>query len=893
MRHSLLALTALVACSGHAPPTAAPARPAPVARSAPPARPQDPALSAPQLRLSTSVRPTRAIANLVIDPATEELTGSIDYELDIRESTIAVWLNQREITVTTAVFSAGGKQFPATAKEQKELVGLVLAEPLPVGPAKLSITYRAKMHRGDGTGVYTAQEAGDWYAFTQFESTDARRAFPCFDEPSFKHPWQISIKTKKQLVALSNTPVQSETDAGNGQKLVTFAETKPLPSYLVAFAVGPFEAVDAGKTRSGAPIRIVVPRGRTGDVAYPVEATKPILDQLEDYFGTPYPYPKLDMIAVSVFNAGAMENPGLITFRQSLIVTKPDEMTLGKKKSYAIVAAHEMAHQWFGDYVTLAWWDDTWLNESFASWMETKVIDTWKPEWELEVGRVESKSGAMGADSLDAARAIRQPIQSQGDIENAFDGITYQKGEAVLTMIERTLGAATFQKGVRAYLAAHAWGNATYEDFVGAMSQAAGRDLHPMFDAFVLQSGVPLVSAKLSCKPGAAPALSLSQRRYVPNGSKIDPARTWTIPMCVRWDGGSQCFTLADKTAEVALETKTCPAWLLPNAGELGYYRWQLDGAPLDKLLAAAPKALTLPERVGLIGDVNALVESGDVKNGVALALVEKLAKDKSRHIVDASIAVVAGIDEMVPDKLRPNYQRLIARLYRARAIELGWTSKKGEDDNVKQLRPALLGLVADTGKDKELIAQATALTAKWFDDHKAIEPELVGTALHVAARFGDQALFDRFHAAAKATQDRTERGRLLGAMGAFADPKIVAQAMSLALTDEFDLREGSGLLSAGFTRPATREAAYVFVRDHFDAIAAKLPPMYRPYMAFTFVAMCDASRTKEFETFFRPKIDPLDGGPRIMQQALEELALCSASRKAQTPGVVAFLQRQ
>ncbi len=869
--------------------------------AAPDAAPVEPAPAPkpPELRLATTVRPVRHRVELTIDPTKEEFTGTIGIDLDVTASTSVLWLNATDIKIDEAMFSVGGDVGrPATPiYTEKDYLGLVPQRPLEPGPISLRIKYRGKMTRNDGDGIYTAQEANEWYAFTQFESTDARKAFPCFDEPSFKAPWTISIHTKRDLVALANTQQVAETNEGTDGKLVKFAETKPLPAYLVAFAVGPFELIDAGKTRSGVPIRIVVPRGRTKDAAYPVETTRPIVDLLEDYFGTPYPYDKLDLVAVSVFNAGAMENPGLITYRQTLIVTKPEDMTLGHKKGFAVTTAHELAHMWFGDKVTLAWWDDTWLNESFATWMETKIIEQWKPDWDVAVEVVASKGGVMGSDSLDSARAIRQPIVTANDISNAFDGITYAKGEAVLTMLERHLGHDVFQKGVRDYLAKHAFANATYDDFVGAMTAAAGTDLKPIFDSYVLQSGVPLVSFELSCKAGAAPTLALAQRRYMPTGSAIDPKRTWQIPICVRWGSGGKtgrdCTMLGSETGELALSAKTCPEWVLPNEAGLGYYRMLPKGELLTKLLARASKVLTLPERVGLISDVNALVASGDVQKGVALALVESLSKEKSRHIVDASIGVIAGIDEMVPDALRPNYERLITKLYRARARELGWQSKKGEDDNTKQLRPELLSLVAGIGRDPELIKQAKALAWKWLDDRKAIQPELVGVALHVAARNGDQKLFDRLHADAKKSTDRVDRQRLLGAMGGFIDPKIVTQAMAIVLTDEFELREATSLLQGGFSEPRTRLTAFQFVKDNFDAITNKLPEPYRPYMAFTFVSLCDDTNKQEIEAFFKPRIEKLDGGPRVLAQALEQLSLCAAARKAQTPGVVAFLKRQ
>jgi alanyl aminopeptidase len=875
------ALLLLVACGTKSEPKQeAPAAPPPPANPTP-----------PSLRLPATAKPLRNAAELTIDPATEVFSGSIAIDIEATAPLDVLWLNALELDIDDAKIDDVAMKPYAPSKNY---VGLIPAKRVAAGKHTVRVKYRGKMTKNDGDGIYTAQEAGDWYAFTQFEATDARRAFPCFDEPSFKVPWQVTIHAPKDLVALSNTPVESEKVEG-AQKITRFAETPPLPAYLVAFAVGPFDFVDAGKTRSGAPMRIVVPRGRAADAAYPAQVTREIVAALEDYFGTPYPYKKLDHVAVSVFNAGAMENPGLITYRQEYILTKPGELTLGKQQAYAVTAAHEIAHQWFGDLVTLAWWDDVWLNEAFATWMEAKVIDAWKPEWDVAVISTAATSRVMGADSLDSARTIRQPIESTGDIESGFDGITYQKGRAVLTMLERAIGPDVFQKGVRQYLAKQAWKTATYDDFVAAMSAAAGKDLKPIFDSFVLQSGLPKVAFTLSCD--GAPKLALAQERYKPTGSKIDPKRTWQIPVCVRWGAGDQtgrdCTVLTQPTGELALTAPKCPEWVMPNEGSVGYYRMHPQGALLDALLAHADSALTLPERVGLVNDINALVTAGDVKNAVALALVDKLAKDKSRHIVDASVDVVAGIDEMVPAKLRPNYERLIKRLYLARATELGWQSKKGEGDDTKQLRPVLLRLVAGKGRDKALIDEAGLLAQKWLDDHTAIEPEVAPVALDIAAENGDAKLFDRVHEAAKKATDRDERGKLLAMLGSFGDPKLVARAMAISITDEFELREGLGLLRGGFEHPQTREASYRFVVDNYDKIVAKLPELYRPFMAYTFVPLCDVQRKAEVEKFWKPRIDKLDGGPRAMQQAMEAMLLCAASKQAQTPGVVAFLQKQ
>src|SRR5262249_13294014 len=314
-------------------------------------------------------------------------------------------------------------------------------------------------------------------------------------------------------------------------------------------------------------------------------------------------------------------------------------------------------------------------------------------------------------------------------------------------------------------------------------AKAAGRDVHPLFESFVLQSGVPIVSFELSCT--GAPKLVLAQERYKPLGSQIDPKRTWHLPICVKWGAGAEsgrdCGQLDAATGELALSAKTCPDWVVPNEAGLGYYRMRPKKDLLAKMLGALDK-LTLGERVGLVGDVTALVASGEVKLGVALELVEKLAKDQSRHIVDASIGIVASIDDLVPDALRPRYEKFIAKLYRARAVELGWETRKGDSDDVKQLRPPVLALVGGAGSDPELDAQATTLAWKWLDDHKAVDPEMTSTILAVAARHGDQKLFDRLHTDAKKSNDREERGKLLAAMGAFSDPEIAKQAIAVTV---------------------------------------------------------------------------------------------------------------
>jgi alanyl aminopeptidase len=875
------------------PPPVAPA-PGQKAQAAQPA-----SLQPPTLRLPELARPKSHVVDLVLDPSSQDFTGTIQMAIEILQPTDHLWLSGDEITVSQATLTVGGETLALGAHADKEdFLALTFPKQVEAGPATLTIKYAGKIHPSDGTGIYTAQEAGDWYLFTQFESTDARSAFPCFDEPSYKAPWQLTIHAKKDQAVFSNTPIEQETDEPNGMKATRFAVTKPLPSYLIAFAVGPFETVDAGKTKSGVPVRIVVPRGRAGDVEYPAKVTGRLLDLLEDYFGIPYPFGKLDIMAVAVFNAGAMENPGLITYRQEIVLTKPGEMTVGKQQRYADVTAHELAHQWFGDLVTLAWWDDTWLNEAFASWAGAKVMATFAPEWDPDVSEVGSKSRVMQSDSLESARSIHNEIKQKGDIENSFDGITYAKGEAVLDMLERWVGPEQWQKGVRAYLTKHAYGNATYDDFVGAIADVAGPEVKAAFDTFVRQSGVPEIDVSLVCEKGQPPRLDLEQKRYVPIGADLDTNRLWSIPVCARWSAGGKtgraCTLLAQKTGQLPLEgAKACPEWVLPNEGGFGYYRALAKGDLLERLLKKGGAKITTAERVNVIGDLDAFVRSGAVPVDVTLGLVQAFSKDANPHIVGASARIVAGIDEVVPAELRPNYRRFIIKLYKAKAKALGWTPKAGEDEETKSLRGDLLELVANEGNDPELAKQATLLAYKWLDDRKAVHPELVGTVLSIATYHGDRKLFDRLHDEAKKAKDRGDRGRLLGALGDFTDPDIVQAALGIVLTDEFPLREATGIMQGGFRHPQTRAVAYEWIKAHFDDVASKVPSPFRKYLAFSFVAICDDGKRPEVEAAFKSKIEAFDGGQQVFAQAMEALSQCAASRKATAPGVIAFLKKQ
>src|ERR1700688_645181 len=533
----------------------------------------------PRLRLPATASPLHYRVELTLVPAAERFSGAVAIDLLLEEPAAVLWLNATALTIEAATLTAGSTRLAAgIVPGGDDFVGFSFARPVPAGRARLEVRFTGAVSSIETRGLFRQRDGGRWYLYSQFEATDARRAFPCFDEPGFKTPWDLTLHVRREDTAVANTPVRSETAEPGGMKQVVFASTPPLPSYLVALGVGPFEIVDAGHAGQKAkPIRIIVPRGHAKEAWYAVETSARLLDLLENYIGTAYPYAKLDNLVIpQTVGFGAMENAGLITYASSIVLAKPDEATLRFKRNYVGAFAHEAAHQWFGDLVTPKWWDDVWLNESFASWLGTKIEGRFHPAWSEGVDPVAARDRGARRDTIVSARQIRQPITTKHDIENAFDGITYAKGQAVLQMFEGWVGEERFQAGGRRYLAAHAFGNATAEDFIGALAATGDTAIRPAFFSFLAQPGLPEVSVELRCVQGHG-ELDLSQRRFLPLGSTGTGGQLWQVPVCVRYVSGARaeraCTLLVKARQTLPLAGGSCPDWVLGNAGGLGYYR--------------------------------------------------------------------------------------------------------------------------------------------------------------------------------------------------------------------------------------------------------------------------------------------------------------------------------
>ena len=857
----------------------------------------------PALRVDDRARPVRYRARVSVQPDQPTFSGAIDIDIDFKRATDLLWLNSTELKITQAVFTVGSEKIPArVVPGNEEFVGFQVVKPIAAGKATLHIDYTGPISRRDDRGIFAQKEGDRWYAITQFESIFARRAFPCFDQPDLKTPWQLTLEVPEKLATLSNTRIAATKAEHPGMKTVTFAETAPLPSYLVAFAVGPYDIVEAGRAgQKQTPIRVAVPFGRGGDARWAVKVSGDLLGLLEKYFGIPFPFDKLDNVSIPITSTfGAMENVGMVTYANSLLVAKHADEGLRFQRQYAEVAAHEYAHQWFGDLVTTAWWDDIWLNESFATWMETKIIDQWKPEWLNHTGVVGYRAQALRSDALVSARRIRQPVASMDDIYNSFDsGITYAKGSVVLAMFERFVGAETFQRGVRAYLQAHANGNATVDDFVGAISSAVGRDLAPAFKSFLDQPGAPLVDVKLQCDAGQTPSLALTQQRFLPVGSKGSTNQHWQIPLCARWVAGGKtgrtCGIVSDVKATLPLsDAKSCPTWLLANDGEAGYFRAVYGGDLLAKLLGEnGRKLLELPEMIGLLDDVSALTQAGRMPLADALALTPWMVKDPRREVAEESIHWAGRLREnLVPPSLRPQYARYIQKVFGERARALGWTARKSDDEDTRLLRPELVGLVADEGEDATLRAQAKALALRWLSDRKAVDPDVAGVVLEVAARAGDRALFDRYVAEAKHATERSDRRRILATLPAFPGAALNQATLDVIASDDFDARETYRLLGDLDREPESRELAWQFLQSHFDQLLGRLSPELMGGSPGITSGFCDDGHARAVEQFFHDRLPKLPGGPRNLARAIERIQLCGAFVGAQQASVTKFLQQ-
>ncbi len=849
-------------------------------------------LTPPALRLPRTFAPAHYALTLALDPASPTFTGTVEIQGTLAEPSGVIWLNAEQLTIDVATATAGGREVALSVEPQPhDFVALRAAAILPAGPVTLTLHYAGALDEHGSYGVFVQEVAGDRYLYTQFEPTGARRLVPSIDEPDRKTPWTISVEAPVDLAVIGNSRVEREEIGADGKKRVTFAETQPLPTYLIALAIGPFELVDAGTTRTGVPLRIAAFRGQAARASWAAQTTPRVVEILEDWFATPYPYDKLDQVPIPATVAfSAMENAGLITYGQNVLLMDPKVASDDEKRGFVLTAGHEIAHQWFGNLVTMAWWDDLWLNEAFATWMEAKVLAELSPAWSSRVALTASRGDALAADSLLTARRIREPVTSADDIATAFDAITYQKGEVAIRMFEHAVGAEPFRDGVRAYLAAHAWGSATADDFLAAIDRAAGRDVSSGFRTFLDQAGAPRVTAALTCRGRKeAPLLTLRQERWVPRGAAADGATRWYLPVCVAFGTvktrQEQCVTLTEASLEVELETKGCPKWLLPNAGGLGYFRTDVSRDALDDLLSSGWGQMPPHERVVLADDVRAMVDRGDLPIDAELALVSRLLRDGSKEATELAVQIAQDALGVASDTARPRVARWIRDSYGRMARKLGWLPDKGDDYARERKREAVVPLVAEIGREPKLLARAVELVKTW-----RTLPEGVRAQVLRAAVVASPATFTVVRDAALAATDADEREDLYAALAAVDDPAQAADALAVTLDARVDLRSGRAILIELGTRASTQAAAEAFLREHVDALLARMPEEAAAELVYVVTGSCDASKRADAAAWAKAHIEAQAGGKRTTRQALEAMDQCITRKAAMGPALDAWL---
>ena len=723
-------------------------------------------------RLPKTVVPEHYTLYLVPDLKAATFTGDETIDVTLAAASKTITLNAAEITFKTVTATVGsGAPVAATVSldADKQQATFTFPSELPAGKVKLAIAYTGILN-GELRGFYLSKTAKRSYAVTQFESTDARRAFPSFDEPAFKATYDISLTVDAGDTVISNTNMIADKPAAAGLHTVTFATTPKMSTYLVAFLVGDFKCVSG--EADGTPIRACATPGQEEKGRFALSAAEYILHYYNNYFGIKYPMPKLDMIGIPDFEAGAMENFGAITYRETAFLIDEKTASLGQKKEVASVVAHEMAHQWFGDMVTMQWWDNIWLNEGFATWMETKPVAEWHPEWHYSQDDAAGLDGTLNLDSAPTTHAIRAKADTPSEINEMFDGISYGKGGAVLAMVENYLGKETFRQGVHNYLEAHLYANATAEDFWNAQTATSHKPIDKIMDSFIAQPGVPLITFT---EDGKAKVGVVESRFYLNPGIKPGSTKpqSWTIPVCFKAET-KDCELLSEGTT--TLKVPAAP-FLFADAGGKGYYRSQYPKPVYDSIVSHAESSLTPEERISLLGDEWAMMRSGHGTVGDYLDLVGAVHDDPSDIVLGEALGKLSAIETRIAtDPQRDALQAWVRREFSPEYKALG-PFTKDEPQDKHQMRALLFGVLG-AAKDPVILAESKAIAEKFLADPASVDPELGQTAMSIAASNGDAALYDKFLALSASTKDPAIQTQALFLTATFKDPALAKRTL-------------------------------------------------------------------------------------------------------------------
>ena len=850
-------------------------------------------------RLPSTVRPEHYALTLTPDLKAATFSGVESIDVILAEPTDHITLNAAEIAFQSV--SANGKEQTATVAldKDKEQATFTFPDKLPAGKATLSIAYTGILNN-ELRGFYLSKTARRNYAVTQFEATDARRAFPCFDEPAFKASHDVSLVVDSADTAISNSPIEADTPGpAAGKHTLKFSTTPKISTYLVAFLVGDFQCT-AGSS-DGVAIRVCSTPDKVALTPYGVDVAKWVLHYYNTYFDIPYPLKKLDLIALPDFEAGAMENFGAITYRETDLLIDPKTASVGSKKEVALVIAHEMAHQWFGDLVTMQWWDNIWLNEGFATWMETKAVALMHPEWDMDQFVAADLNVTLNVDAQPTTRAIRAKAETPDEINQMFDSIAYGKAGAVLLTVENYLGEETFRQGVHNYLAAHSYANATAEDFWNAQTATSRKPVDKIMESLVAQPGAPILAFG---EPANGKVRVAQKRFYLSPRIQPDLAQKWTVPVCLKtgvpgdgslspgWktgEGTQSCQILTPSTT-----TLKAPAGGLffANAGGKGYYRSAYTPGIYAALVAGVETGLTPTERINLIGDEWAQLRSNKATVGDYLNLVAAVKADPNAEVVSSALGGVDSIYERVagtPEE-KAAYAAWIRSTFAPRYASLG-TPSESDSANTRELRAHLFDVLGYYGKDPAVLAQARQIAQNYLLNPASVDPTLGQTALAIAARNGDAALFDQLQTIAETSTNPEFQEHALRMLAEFQDPALVQRALNYAASGKVRNQDAAIQFAIALDIDETRGQAWKYIQDDWDKVQAQFTTSMGAMVVGATGNFCSADDRDNVKKFF--STHKVAASNMALRHALEHIDGCIELRALQEPNLKQWLATQ
>ncbi len=839
-------------------------------------------------RLPGGVVPRHYAIELEPDLEAATFSGNVAIDIEITEPSTTIVLNAAELSIASArLDTSAGEVVELDSSVDEESERLTLSRQdgggeFTPGPARLDISFTGVLNdqlHGFYRSTYTDDTgAAHTIATTQFESTDARRAFPCFDEPALKATFATTLVVDEGLLAVSNAAETSRDSLRDGRVRVSFATTMPMSTYLVAFVVGPLEVTDPIDC-GGVPVRVVHRPGRSGQTGFALDVAAHALEWFSDYYGLRYPADKLDLVAIPDFAFGAMENLGCVTFREVLLLVDEAAASQPELERVAAVINHELAHMWFGDLVTMAWWEGIWLNEAFATFMETACTDAYRPDWQVWLTFCRSRASAFSTDALGTTRAVEYPVHSPAEAEDMFDVITYEKGAALVRMLEQYLGADTFRAGVRLYLRRHAYANTVTADLWDALAEATGQPVRQIMEGWILQGGHPAVSATVT-----EHGLELAQRHFTLNPARAD-GRSWVVPLRVRIQDPlgdrQELRLLLDQPRRILTTGGGTPVTL--NSGASGFYRDEVGAETLAAVAAAGPGDRSASERHGLIDDAWAATLAGSLDAPTFLDLVlGGFVRERDLTVWQAIAGTLAHLRRLLDGDAARRFCELAIGVSEAAAGEVGLDPPQagGEDERTGELRATLVRLRGATADHA-----ATIEACRRRLDHP--DPTLAAAALSVVAAHGDADDFARIRLRFEEASDPQTEQRHLAALADFGDAELVRTILEGALDGSVRTQDGPYLIRRALVNRRCGPEAWDFLSEHWDRLLSIFPTNYSLARMLEGVTALDrdglAARVHDFMA-----AHPLPQGAKQVAQHLERLDINVALRERESDRLAA-----